>query len=422
MFGGGVEPGEPDPVTLIRSTAIRGHLRFWWRATRGAACADTKELKRREVEIFGDTENPSPVIVEVQAPKWEKRRLRDNDYGFVSRFGPEAYALFSAKQSEKDLCAEGFSFQLRIRWPKHAELQRRRRKENEQRRRQNQKLLPEKIEDITADVDTALSAWINFGGLGARTRRGCGALHSTDPRVLPAMEIIHHFPGARLLLGATSSELESWADAVEVYREFRQRQRSMKNRNDRSVPESRSFWPEPDAIRNLTGCHKPNHAPLPANTSFLDAFPRAELGMPIIFTFLKDGPGRDSQRRPNPPAADKDPCDAELVPQMRNEKGLWDEGTRMASPIITRPLCIDGKWRSAIIVFPLPKREDLRAFLRVRGIRDNKVVTIEEPITDRQIRDARLASLRPMRGKSSAIEAFIAFAQEPPHNFKEVTP
>ena len=35
LFGGGVNPGEADPVTIIRGTAIRGHLRFWWRACRG---------------------------------------------------------------------------------------------------------------------------------------------------------------------------------------------------------------------------------------------------------------------------------------------------------------------------------------------------------------------------------------------------
>ena len=65
MFGGGTEAGVPDPVTLIRPSSIRGHLRFWWRATRGAAFTTVRDLKQRETEIFGDTEHPSPVIVEV---------------------------------------------------------------------------------------------------------------------------------------------------------------------------------------------------------------------------------------------------------------------------------------------------------------------------------------------------------------------
>src|SRR5579862_2869390 len=48
LFGGGVDPGENDPHTLIRGTAIRGHLRFWWRATRGARFKDAGELAEEE--------------------------------------------------------------------------------------------------------------------------------------------------------------------------------------------------------------------------------------------------------------------------------------------------------------------------------------------------------------------------------------
>lgn len=61
MFGGGVEAGKPDPVTLIRRSAIRGHLRFWWRATCGADSTSARDLKQRKTEIFGDTEHTSPV-------------------------------------------------------------------------------------------------------------------------------------------------------------------------------------------------------------------------------------------------------------------------------------------------------------------------------------------------------------------------
>ena len=38
LFGGGVEPREADPVSVVRATAVRGHLRFWWRAVRGWRC------------------------------------------------------------------------------------------------------------------------------------------------------------------------------------------------------------------------------------------------------------------------------------------------------------------------------------------------------------------------------------------------
>jgi CRISPR-associated protein Cmr1 len=53
LFGGGVEPNTPDPVTIIRATEIRGHLRFWWRATRGGQFKTIEDLKKAEDMIWG---------------------------------------------------------------------------------------------------------------------------------------------------------------------------------------------------------------------------------------------------------------------------------------------------------------------------------------------------------------------------------
>jgi CRISPR/Cas system CMR-associated protein Cmr1 (group 7 of RAMP superfamily) len=75
LFGGGVEPGVNDPATLIRSSNIRGHLRFWWRATRGVACKTVSELRKRESAIWGSATNPSPVSVKVRVVKAEKPEL-----------------------------------------------------------------------------------------------------------------------------------------------------------------------------------------------------------------------------------------------------------------------------------------------------------------------------------------------------------
>ncbi|NPV63073.1 MAG: type III-B CRISPR module RAMP protein Cmr1 [Methanotrichaceae archaeon] len=51
IFGGGVKVGENDLVTPIRASSIRGHLRFWWRATRGARFETSSQLFDREGEI-----------------------------------------------------------------------------------------------------------------------------------------------------------------------------------------------------------------------------------------------------------------------------------------------------------------------------------------------------------------------------------
>src|SRR4051794_33810571 len=65
LFGGGVEPGENDPTMPVRATSIRGQLQFWWRATRGAACANLEEMRQRHRAVWGATEKVSPVKVHV---------------------------------------------------------------------------------------------------------------------------------------------------------------------------------------------------------------------------------------------------------------------------------------------------------------------------------------------------------------------
>lgn len=53
MFGGGYETRNVDPLIPIRPAAIRGHLRFWWRATAGAQYASAEELYKAETAIWG---------------------------------------------------------------------------------------------------------------------------------------------------------------------------------------------------------------------------------------------------------------------------------------------------------------------------------------------------------------------------------
>jgi len=72
LFGGGVEPNQADPITVVRGTEIRGQLRFWWRATRGGQFkGNLKAMRQREEEIWGSAAaknkpGPSEVIVNVE--------------------------------------------------------------------------------------------------------------------------------------------------------------------------------------------------------------------------------------------------------------------------------------------------------------------------------------------------------------------
>jgi CRISPR-associated protein Cmr1 len=74
MFGGGYKAREVDPLQPIRPAAIRGHLRFWWRATAGARYASVADLHKAETELWGGAstkDNPAvgKVAIRVEISK-----------------------------------------------------------------------------------------------------------------------------------------------------------------------------------------------------------------------------------------------------------------------------------------------------------------------------------------------------------------
>ena len=427
IFGGGVEPGQTDPITPVRGSSIRGHLRFWWRATRGAAFSSTERLREREVEIWGNTDNPSPVLLTVEAVGSPARR----DF---ERFGPEAYALFSAKQNGTVLCREGLKFRLVVRWPQEHVLQTRRDRDNEQRRQRQLPVLPARIDDITLDVETALRAWLRFGGIGARTRRGCGGVHSASEEIQGPLAL---GSGMVVLVGrGCNTPVEAWRAAVKVYQEFRQSFRGPRHKKklasgkEASVP-GRSYWPEPDSLRKLTGCSlKPapggpvtsdppevntsDHSAPVVSSEVLPAFPRASLGLPIIFHFA-DGPGEK-----RPARSDRDPAAVELLPLILNERGDEVAGTRMASPVITRPVFYEGKWCPGLMLLHRPIElcavlQGHRALWTGGGATD-----LNLRVNADQIANDHFSRLRPFNSSVSIWDAFISFAKKA--GFKEAQP
>ncbi|GIQ67002.1 hypothetical protein PACILC2_55700 [Paenibacillus cisolokensis] len=85
MIGGSSTPGKVNEKEPVRSASIRGHLRFWWRATRGAAFAEVSDLRRREAEIFGDTETPSRVKIWVSYGEATKANAWVPNYIMINR-------------------------------------------------------------------------------------------------------------------------------------------------------------------------------------------------------------------------------------------------------------------------------------------------------------------------------------------------
>jgi len=447
MFGGGVGSGHPDPVTLIRPTSIRGHLRFWWRVTRGARFKSVSELKRYETVIWGDTEFPSPVWVSVERVDTPRDRYRrPPTYGFA-KFGAEAYALFSAKQNNSTLCKEGIKFELTLRWPKQARFGQLLQAENRRRRETGRRdLLPELT--LEEELMAALTAWLNFGGLGARTRRGCGALHCRDQLIRPPRSM----PGVRVLRKKQQAEeaLDAWMESIKVYQAFRQgfrgplHRKTLRSGKPVEVP-GRSYWPEADSIRNLTGCalapglgthykavdpgiNTVDHRDRIVPEELLPAFPRAALGLPIIFHFA-DGPGRDKEKRPRPAVPHLDPTDVELLPVPVDDHGnpiRKDHRvvtfSRMASPVITRPLHWHNHWYAGLIILDHSQLGSFGALLRGNRARivNARVADLEEFIPASKIVGTSLNVLKPMQERDNALDAFIAFANKPENGFEEV--
>ncbi len=420
---------------LIRPSSIRGNLRFWWRATIGAKYHSITELRQREGEIWGSTDNPSPVTIEVEQPDREILEPRSSvkkNYGFNPR-DPQSYVLFPAKEKEVDICKEDFTFVLKIRWLQPNKLQLIREKVNADLIHNKKTPLPETIQDIGPDVEAALKAWINFGGIGARTRRGCGALFCKKLAFNSLENLGCDFPFTILCSTEPfANTIVAWSKSIGTIRNFRQLRSGGPhtknvgfgaNCHQITVPAGRSNWPEPDSIRKITGCALKNQQPNPDTDHSIpktptEFFPRAEFGLPIIFHFA-DGPGKGHSAIQN-----KDPPSVTLIPTKRDKKtGKQIDGTRMASPVITRPIVLQNESIfSIILVLPHPNIPVLRL---TGNYHSTPKEILPEQIANKALTEYPDSPLgpkeKPRSQKGSALEAFIAYAQEKEQGFTEVS-
>ena len=292
LFGGWVEPREADPVSVVRATAVRGHLRFWWRAVRGwRAGGSLERLWELESALFGSAGEggASPLSVEVEV-------LREGEKVGIAQYGRAVqWYLGFPLRGDKEWAPvkEGVAFRLRLRFP-------------------------EKVGELNfwEELEAALWAWETFGGIGARTRRGFGALLPQGAGVPGEEEIREKLrqygqkagwpEGVPHLTPKSFVRVVplSWRELAERYQAFRQARPG----GDPRSP-GRSYWPEPDGVRRLTGRHAPHHLPRHP----VHKFPRAHFGLPIIFHFKDRG----------------DPPDTTL---------RLKEADRRASPLLFRPL------------------------------------------------------------------------------------
>ncbi|WP_129674336.1 type III-B CRISPR module RAMP protein Cmr1 [Candidatus Chloroploca sp. Khr17] len=390
LFGGGAIPQQADEVTVVRGTEVRGHLRFWWRATRGGqANGDLKRLKEAEDRLWGAPSDPAKrsgpskiqVVVEPTS-RGEVFQVKDGrgQSVAVGHFrSPYSYVAFPLQQTEGTVRAN-VGFTLTITY----------------------------AAQDAADVEAALWAWETFGGLGARTRRGFGALQRVDQPGAPAGDLLalvrqglkdhvvngtwpshvpHLTPTMPIVVTRSYQDsLAAWRFLFERLKEFRQA---------RTKRLGRSNWPEPEAIRNLTGYRSKAHQPMPTSGKF----PRAAFGLPIIFQFK-----RDDQREGDPRGNNT------LLGETKDGQ-IRD---RLASPLILRPLADGGAAYGLAAVLQgvaLPDRLIIKYGQRLRNGRDHdQVDAILTPDEARELRGPNNQGTL-LGPETDVVQAFLTFLE-----------
>lgn len=389
MIGGGVTPLTPDREVPVRVTAIRGALRWWWRALQTEP--DLAKLRSDEMTIFGGVgkgagEDAMASALRVRVTLDSKPRLIDAGvHELVAgklRTLPTwkmdkrlEYALFPLQRSDKERRAwqSGggvgnmptakvidellFTVHLELLSPPPG-------KHEPQRRQDLQSAIPRLM--------GAIHWWSQFGGLGASTRRGFGAFRLRgDPTIsgwsgalasLPAPPPVKKgdqptptdrplLCGAKLLLGPVEGTAErAHAAAVGLLKVFRQAENFARDEGRERNRPGRSRWPEADLVKETLGVaarmgnrssqvpftHPPRQrSEHPEDRTRGKALfaPRAAFGMPLIVQFKDDG---------------DTPANAQILPNPEFTRKT--ETDRWASPVLIRPVSTPQGWRPAVLV------------------------------------------------------------------------
>jgi CRISPR-associated protein Cmr1 len=321
MFGGGYKAREVDPLLPIRPAAIRGHLRFWWRATAGARYASVADLHKAETELWGGAstkDNPAVGKVAIQVQILSAGE--ETPYSQIAppskpKGGPlHGYFLFPFReQREQNIPAavgrRQVSFQLRL-------------------------MLDASLSEAQrAEVTTALKAWIAFGGVGARTRRGCGALTVLGNNAnqwlpptqglaewleMPSNAASDHdwttLAGARGFITLTKNAEDAWCKLGSFWERFR-----------RGGLVSGTKWSDyRDVLCNLDDQHDEL------------ALAKPFLGLPIEYQEF----------------GEQTPFTGTLEPA---------QSGRMASPVILKPIALQGgEFGALVLVMHAPKPDKIR--------------------------------------------------------------
>ena len=231
--------------------------------------------------------------------------------------------------------------------------------------------------------------WACFGGIGARTRRGLGAV-SIDSIKPVTPEEAKALGCSLILLHASNDPVAAWNKSIAKLQAFRQGKNIGRNTgSDAKNPKKlgRSFWPEADSIREIT--KKSAKGRHPVEHKATGYFPRAALGLPIIFDFNA------------PPQADE-PATTELKPI---------QSERMASPLILKPMAVgNSQYAPIALLLPTDHLSTLTLELMQGNNRLNELQANTWWPLNTAAQEAIAKGIPPMNGRGTdALTAFLNY-------------
>lgn len=243
LHGGGVKARESDVAMPIRVAGIRGQLRFWWRLlAQHQFKLPEKDIRAAEFALWGGTSSDddnggqaSLVFLRVisNSKKLPLAPLHNYTKSLNDTLG---YALFTArenkreKQPEMKLGEEGFEWTLQWRLNRHARCYNFD-YDNTQKKWVKVPFKQEKYDGDLKQVHETLRWWATLGGIGGRTRRGCGAIQIDDVPLISQQEMENL--GCQILFSGSLKEKSSdaWKNAIDEWKNIRkgQHKKALKN-------------------------------------------------------------------------------------------------------------------------------------------------------------------------------------------------
>lgn len=283
MFGGDVKSFEINERTPIRSQSIKGQLRFWWRTMQGFTSKD--DLLKTETKIWGGSlaGEKCQSKVKVSVTEFKNLAVCPIEKGYDRNGNPRRidspllapYVLFPALKIENVKLLSKASFTLTVTCP----------------------------QNIADDVKNTIALWTLFGGVGGRTRRGCGSVYSEEvlndvgiASIADVKNLISkigaggsgelpyaRIKGAKLFFSKANGSIR---ELQKKYGDYRQDRKPAPPGTNHP---GRSYWPEPDAIRRILRKNAQLHEPEHPDGNW---FPRAAFGLPVMTHYNTSEKGR----------------------------------------------------------------------------------------------------------------------------------